>query len=117
MADDEPPRDSEATCVHSGSTSTLTTMLDTANELNGGAGGFGGGAGTAAGFGGGGGGFLALKHTACPFSFGFGGGGGGGATLARLRRRGKESAPDDKLGASPPSLSEPERSAHRREGP
>ena len=90
-------------------------MLDTANKLNGGAGGFGGGAGTAAGFGGGGGGFP-LKHAACPFGFGFGGGGGGGAALALLLRRGKGTAPDEELGASPPSLSELERSAHRREG-
>ena len=92
-------------------------MLDMVNELNGGVGGFGGSGGTAAGFGGGGGGFLALKHAACPFGFGFGGGGGGGVTLALLLRRGKGIAPDEELGAAPPSLSEPERSAHRRDGP
>ena len=117
MADDEPPWDSEATLVHSEYTSTLTTMLDTANELKGAAAGFGGGAGTAAGFGGGGGGFFALKHAACPFGFGFGGGGGGGVAVALLLCRGKGTAPDEELGASPPSLSEPERSAHRRDGP
>ena len=105
MADDEPPRDSKVTCVHY--RSTTTTMLDTAYELKGGVVGFGGGAGTAAGFGGGGGGFLALEHAACPFGFGFGGGGGGGGTLALLLRRGKEIAPDEELGVSPPSLSEP----------
>ena len=77
----------------------------------------GGGAGTAAGFRGDGGGFLALKHAACPFGFGFGGGGGGGVTLALLLPRGKEFAPDEELGVSPPSLLEPERSAHRRDGP
>ena len=115
MADDEPPRDSEVTCVHY--RSTTTTMLDTAYELKGGVGGFGGGAGTAAGFGGGGGGFLALGHAARPFGFGFGGGGGGGGTLALLLRRGKEIAPDEELGVSPPSLSEPGRSAHRGDGP
>ena len=117
MADDEPPWDPEATRVHSGCTTTSTTMLDTANELKGAAAGFRGGAGIAAGFGGGGGGFFALKHAACPFGFGFGGGGGGGATLALLLHRGKEIAPDEELGVSPPSLSEPGRSAHRRDGP
>ena len=115
MADDEPPRDSEVACVHY--SSTTTTMVDTAYELKDGVGGFGGGAGTAAGFGGGGGGFLALGHAARPCGFGFGGGGGGGGTLALLLRRGPETAPDEELGASPPSLSEPGCSEHRRDGP
>ena len=91
-------------------------MLDMANELKGTAAGFGGGAGTAAGFGGGGGGFVAFKHAACPFGLGFGGRGRGGVAFAILLRRGMGTAPGEELGTSPPSLSEPERSALRREG-
>ena len=116
MADDEPPRDSDVARVHY-SASTTTTTFSTAYERSGLAGGFGGGGGTAAGFGGGGGGFLALEHAACPFGFGFGGGGGGGGTLVLLLRRGTEIAPDDELGVSPPSSSEPGCSEHRRDAP
>ena len=104
-----------STCSpHSRFTITFTTPSDTAYELKGGV---DGGAGTAAGFGVGGGGFIALGHAARPFGFGFGGGGGGGGTLALLLRRGKEIAPDEELGVSPPSLSEPGCSEHRRDGP
>ena len=116
MADDETPRDSDVACVHYSSTITSTTPSDTAYELEGGVDGFGGGAGIAAGFGGGGGAFLALGHAARPFSFGFGGGGGGGGALALLLRRGAATAPDEELGVSPPSLSDPGCSDRRRDG-
>ena len=94
MVDDEPPREKNIS-PHGSCTTTSTTPIVTAKELN------GAGAGTAGGLGRGGGGFAALGQAACPLGLGFGGGGGGGGGLGRLLRRGAEPAPDDELGASP----------------